>query len=282
MRLATIRTESGTRAVRMDGGSAVETGDADVGALLAMPDWLERAAAADGPSHPAPGVDFAPLVPRPEKIICVGLNYRDHIEETGRQPPEYPTLFAKFASSLIGAYDKVLLPAVSEAVDWEAELAVVVGRPVRHASAEQAAAAIAGYSVLNDVSVRDYQNRTLQWLQGKMFDSTTPLGPLLVTPDQLPDGGPGIAAEISCEIDGEVVQRSNTDQLVFDPVELIVYVSAIVTLRPGDVISTGTPGGVGHARTPPRYLTDGTVMTTRIDGVGECINTCRRERLPTN
>ena len=280
MRLATIRTGSGTRAVRVDADNAVETGDADLGALLHRPDWRDRAAAAAGPAHPVAGLDYAPLVPAPEKIICVGANYRDHIEEMGRKAPEFPTLFAKFPPTLVGAHDEVLLPAVSEAVDWEAELAVVIGTPTRHVSAAQAPAVIAGYTVLNDVSVRDYQNRTLQWLQGKMFEATTPIGPTLVTPDELAgDLAAGLVAEISTEVDGEVLQRSNTDQLVFGAYELIAYISQIVTLNPGDVIATGTPGGVGHARKPPRYLTDGAVLTTRIAGVGECRNVCRKEKL---
>jgi len=280
MRLATIRTEAGTRAVRVDAEQAVETGDADLGTLLRRPDWRERAAAASGPAHPVDGLDYAPLVPAPEKIICVGANYRDHIKEMGREPPPYPTLFAKFPPTLIGAYDDVLLPAVSEAVDWEAELGVVIGTPTRHVTAEQAPAAIAGYTVLNDVSVRDYQNRTLQWLQGKMFEATTPIGPTLVTPDELgADPVTGLSAEISTEVDGEVLQRSNTDQLVFGAYHLIAYISEIVTLNPGDVIATGTPGGVGHARKPPRYLVDGSVLTTRIAGVGECRNTCRKEKI---
>ncbi|HEX4360015.1 MAG TPA: fumarylacetoacetate hydrolase family protein [Pseudonocardia sp.] len=280
MRLATIRTGSGTRAVRVDADNAVETGDADLGALLRRPGWRDRAAAAAGPAHPVDGLDYAPLVPAPEKIICVGANYRDHIAEMGRQPPEFPTLFAKFPPTLVGAHDEVLLPAVSEAVDWEAELTVVIGAPTRHVSAAEAPAAIAGYTVLNDVSVRDYQNRTLQWLQGKMFEATTPIGPTLVTPDELSvDPVTGLAAEISTEVDGEVLQRSNTDQLVFGAYELIAYISQIITLNPGDLIATGTPGGVGHARKPPRYLADGSVLTTRIAGVGECRNVCRKEKL---
>jgi acylpyruvate hydrolase len=278
MRLATIRTATGTRAVRLDGtgpgDTAVETGDADLRALLERPDWAEHAAAAAGPSHPVDGLDYAPLVPSPEKIVCVGLNYRDHVLEMGNELPEYPTLFAKYAPALVGAHDDIVLPTVSDKVDWEAELTVVIGRPVRHATPEQAAAAIAGYTVLNDVSVRDYQNRTKQFLQGKTFEKSTPVGPWLVTPDELPEGG----WAISSTLDGETMQSSTTDELVFGPVDLIVYLSEILTLNPGDLIATGTPGGVGHARKPPRYLTDGAELVTSIEGVGELRNVCRLEK----
>ena len=276
MRLATIRTAGTTKAVRVDlaAGTAVETGDADVRALLDHPDWPDRAAAAAGPSHPVDDLDYAPLVPSPEKIVCVGLNYRDHVLEMGNQLPDYPTLFAKFAPALVGAYDDIVLPTVSDKVDWEAELALVIGSPIRHATPEQAQAAIAGYTVLNDVSVRDWQRRTKQFLQGKTFERSTPLGPWLVTPDELPEGG----WEISSILDGEVMQHSNTSELVFGPVDLVVYLSTILTLNPGDVIATGTPGGVGAARTPPRWLTDGAVIVTSVAGVGECHNTCRAEK----
>jgi acylpyruvate hydrolase len=278
MRLATIRTATGTRAVRLDGtgpgDTAVETGDADLRALLERPDWAEHAAAAAGPSHPVDGLDYAPLVPSPEKIVCVGLNYRDHVLEMGNELPEYPTLFAKYAPSLVGANDDIVLPRVSDKIDYEAELTVVIGRPVRHASAAEAEAAIAGYTVLNDVSVRDYQNRTKQFLQGKTFEKSTPLGPWLVTPDELPAGG----WAISSELDGATMQSSTTDELVFGAVDLVVYLSEIITLNPGDIIATGTPGGVGHARKPPVYLTDGAVLVTSVAGVGELRNTCRLEK----
>ncbi len=274
MRVATIRTATGNQAVRVDEGAAVETGDADVRALLSHPGWRARAEAASGPSHPLETLDYAPLVPVPEKIICVGLNYRDHVLEMGNNLPEYPTIFAKYPPALVGAHDDIVLPAVSDKVDWEAELTVVIGTPVRHADDAEARAAIAGYTIMNDVSVRDFQNRTNQFLQGKTFEHSTPLGPHLVTPDELPDGGWAIGTTL----DGETVQSSSTDQLVFGPVELIVYLSQIVTLNPGDVIATGTPGGVGHARKPPRYLTDGTVVVTSVAGIGELRNTCRLEK----
>jgi acylpyruvate hydrolase len=276
MRLATIRTATGLRAVRVDETAAVETGEADVRALLERPDWATHAASAAGPSHAVDGLDYAPLVPSPEKIICVGLNYRDHVLEMGNQLPDYPTVFAKFAPALVGAYDEIVLPRSSSAIDWEVELTVVIGRSVRHATPEQAEAAIAGYTVLNDVSVRDFQRRTSQFLQGKTFERTTPLGPWLVTPDELPPGG----WDVSTVLDGETMQSSSTSELVFTPIDLVVYLSGIVTLNPGDVIATGTPGGVGHARKPPRYLTDGAELVTSIAGIGECRNTCRLEAAP--
>ncbi|MGI5132663.1 fumarylacetoacetate hydrolase family protein [Pseudonocardia sp. CA-107938] len=278
MRLATIRTATGLRAVRIDeqAGRAVETGDADVRALLEHADWAERAAAAAGPVHDLEGLDYAPLVPTPEKIICVGLNYRDHVAEMGHDMPTHPTLFAKFAPSLVGAYDDIVLPPESDQIDWEVELAVVIGRPVRRADASAALDAIAGYTVLNDVSMRDHQSRTSQFLQGKTWEKSTPVGPWLVTKDDLPaPDASGLA--VSTVLDGDKVQDSTTDQLVFTTTELVSYISTIVTLNPGDIIATGTPGGVGHARKPPRYLTDGATLVTTISGVGELRNTCRAE-----
>ncbi|MDP4508220.1 fumarylacetoacetate hydrolase family protein [Nonomuraea turcica] len=272
MRLATLRLPRRTTAARIDDDHAVEIGAPDVGALLTDPQWREIAAAADGPRHPLSTADLAPVVPRPGKIICVGLNYRNHILEMGRELPEHPTVFAKFAEALIGPYDDIVLPAVSQAMDWEAELAVIIGTTARHVPAEQAPACIAGYSVFNDVTARDYQNRTLQWLQGKTFEATTPFGPYLVTPDEV-DGAP---MTMVCEVDGEGMQQADVGDLVFSPAELIAYLSEILTLQPGDVIATGTPGGVGHARKPPRYLADGSKVVTRIAGVGELVNTARR------
>src|SRR3954454_24847129 len=274
-RLGTIRDGDRTLAVRAEGDQAVELGEVDVGAVLGRPDWRTWAEQASGPSHAVERLDFAPLVPRPDKVVCVGLNYRNHILEMGRELPEHPTLFAKYRSALIGAFDEILLPAVSDRVDWEAELAVVMGAPARHVPPDEASACIAGYSFLNDVSVRDFQNRTLQWLQGKTFESSTPLGPWLVTSDE----APGPAREITCEVGGELMQQADTADLVFDPATLVAYISDIFTLEPGDIIATGTPGGVGAARTPPRFLADGDEVVTRIAGVGECRNRCRKERL---
>jgi len=271
MRLATIRTPHGTRAVRIDADSAVECGQPDVGALLAQSDWRSVAAAADGPKHALQDLRYAPVVPRPGKIIAVGLNYRSHIKEMGREMPVYPTLFAKFPEVLIGADDDLVLPVESDAVDWEAELAVVIGATVRHADEQTARQAIAGYSVLNDVSMRDWQFRTKEWLQGKIFEATAPFGPHLVTPDEVPAD-----AAISSEVDGEVMQASKISDLLFGPAELIAYISTVLTLKPGDVIATGTTGGVGHARSPQRYLQPGQTLVTTIEGIGRTVTAVRK------
>jgi len=267
MKLATLRTSEGTVAVRVSDDTATElVGVPDVGALVQRPDWRLAAAAADGRSHPLSSIDpsqWAPVVPAPGKIICVGLNYRAHILETGRDFPEHPTLFAKYPEALIGAFDDIELSPESDAVDWEGELAVVIGSPARNLGVDEAEAAIAGYAILNDVSMRDYQYRTLQWLQGKTFERTTPFGPYLVTPDEFAPGG-----ELQTRVDGEVMQKAPTSDLLFGPAELIAYCSRILTLKPGDVIATGTPGGVGRAMEPPRYLVDGSLLQTTIEGLG--------------
>ncbi|GLH96790.1 fumarylacetoacetate hydrolase family protein [Phytohabitans aurantiacus] len=268
MRLATIRTADGaTRAVRVEDDHLVDLGAADVGEYLASP----GRAVAGGPAYPLDGAEYAPVVPRPSKIVCVGLNYRNHILEMGRDLPEYPTLFAKYAEALVGAGDDIVLPPETAAFDWECELAVIIGTPVRRARGTAAEDAIAGFAVLNDVTCRDWQYRTKEWLQGKTWEATTPLGPYLVTPDEVP-GGVRPKVEISTALDGETVQRDNTGDLLFDPVALVEYISTMVTLQPGDVIATGTPGGVGHARKPPRYLRAGQRLVTTVDGLGSCAN----------
>jgi acylpyruvate hydrolase len=274
MKLATLRTAIGTKAVRVDGEDYVDLGYRDVGTLLAAEDW-KSAAAADGPQVPVADItSFAPVVPRPGKVLCVGLNYRNHILEMGRDLPEHPTLFAKFAEALIGPTDDIALAPESDAVDWEAELAVVIGTSVRRADEATAAEAIAGFTVMNDVTMRDWQFRTREWLQGKTFEATTPLGPVVVTPDELP-GGIRPALTMTGSVDGEIVQKADTSDLVFDPVALVQYISTILTLQPGDVIATGTPGGVGHARKPARYLSDGNVLVTQIECIGTLTNVAR-------
>ena len=275
MRFATIRTGAGTTAARLDADTLIPLDASDVGALLATGDPASVPARAGAAAVPVADADFAPVVINPSKVICVGLNYRAHILETGRELPEYPTLFAKFADTLTGARDDLVLPSVSEKVDWEVELGVIIGRPVYRASVDEAEAGIAGYTVVNDVSMRDWQRRTLQWLQGKMFERSTPTGPYLVTADEV---GTAPDLEVRCEVDDVVMQQSRTSDLLFGAVEIVAYASQAVTLQPGDLIATGTPGGVGNARKPPVYLRPGNVLRTWIEGLGECVNRCVAEK----
>ncbi|MBV9099811.1 MAG: fumarylacetoacetate hydrolase family protein [Candidatus Dormibacteraeota bacterium] len=272
MRLGTIRAGGGTRCVLVRDGAAVELPYADVVELLAGdPDWARVTPPSGAATHDVTTVEWAPLVVRPGKIFCLGHNYRKHIAEMKRDMPSYPTLFAKFPEALIGARDDIVLPAVSEKPDWEAELGLVIGRAVRRESPERCADAIAGYTVVNDITMRDWQKRTLQWLQGKTFEASTPVGPVLVTPDEL-DGAHDL--HLRCEVDGEVVQETQTSDMLFAPADIVSYISMVITLKPGDLVSTGTPGGVGDARTPPRYLRPGQRLRTSIEGIGELDNRC--------
>jgi acylpyruvate hydrolase len=271
VKLATIRTGDGrTRAVRLDGERAVELDVGDVGELLGAGVDLS-AAPVTGATHAVDDLDLAPLVPQPGKIICLGLNYRAHIIETGRELPAFPTLFAKFADALVGAHEGIELPPEAQRPDWEAELAFVIGRTVRRARGDDARDAIAGYTICNDITMRDWQYRTLQWLQGKTWERSTPLGPFLATPDEVDDARD---LRVRCEVDGEVMQDASTADLLLNPTEIVEYVSTIVTLRPGDVVSTGTPGGIGEARDPKVSLRPGQVVRTTIEGLGEQRNPC--------
>ncbi len=283
MRLATVITAADggsrtTRAAVQSGGRFILLAAADLNELLERPDWREQAAAAlaadktAAESLPVDGARFAAVLPRPAKVICCGLNYADHIQEMGRELPEYPTLFAKYADTLIGDGETIDAAGHGNKLDWEAELAVVVGSPLRNATAAEAAAGIAGYTVANDISLRDWQNRTLQWFQGKAFDHTTPLGPVLVTPDEC---DPEAGVQVRCLVNGEEVQNGNTKTLVFSAAALLAYISTFTRLRPGDVVLTGTPGGVGMGATPPRFLHDGDVVTTEVEGIGTLSNTVR-------
>ncbi|MBR7828981.1 fumarylacetoacetate hydrolase family protein [Actinospica sp. MGRD01-02] len=273
MKLATIRLGEATRAVRAEQDVLVDLGYADLGRLFAEDDWRTKAGipAGEAATYPAADADFAPVVPAPSKVVCVGHNYTNHIKEMGRDLPSHPTLFPKFADTLCGAHDPVEKPAETAALDWEVELVVVIGRQVRRASGAEAEAAIAGFTVMNDVSVRDWQFRTVEWTQGKIWDSSTPVGPYVVTPDELP-GGTRPTLEVKTVLDGVVMQQDNTGTLLFDPVALVEYISTIITLRPGDLIATGTPAGVGHARDPKVYLVGGETVETSVEGIGSCVN----------
>jgi len=222
-----------------------------------------------GASYNLAEVKFLAPIPRPPKFICVGLNYRDHARETGLEIPIVPTIFNKFTNVVIGPGAPIVLPKVSTRPDYEAELAFVIGTGGRNISASDALDHVFGYTIVNDVSARDYQMVTSQWLMGKTFDTFAPMGPWIVTRDEIADPH---ALDISLEIGGEILQRSNTRELVFGVPALIEYISSVVTLEAGDIVATGTPAGVGFARKPPRYLRAGDEVLIRIQGIGELRN----------
>jgi 2-keto-4-pentenoate hydratase/2-oxohepta-3-ene-1,7-dioic acid hydratase in catechol pathway len=213
---------------------------------------------------------FFPLATRPSKIICLGLNYRDHAEEAGLGIPEFPVLFARFPSSLIGHNAPIILPKVSEQLDWEAELVVVLSKGGKNIAEADALNHVAGYSVFNDASIRDYQMKTPQWTAGKNFDDTGAIGPWLVTPDELPAGAAGL--KIECRLDGVVMQSSNTSNLIFDVATTIHLLSTFMTLEAGDLLVMGTPGGVGIARNPQVWMKAGQICEVEIEGVGLLVN----------
>jgi acylpyruvate hydrolase len=277
MKLATLAAGTGSQAVVIDGDLAAPiAGFADLGALLAAGDagW-EAARAAAGSEQRRPYTRSEVLAPvlSPGAVVAVGLNYRSHILEMGRELPTHPTLFGKLARSLTGPYAEIKLPAVSDRVDYEAELAVVIGRAGRHISKDDAWAHVAGLSVLNDVTARDYQRRSLQWFAGKTFQASSPWGPNLVTVDELGDIS---SREVVLWVNGEERQRALLGDLVFDVPALVSDLSEIIELRPGDVIATGTPGGVGEP--DGRFLADGDRVVVRIGGIGELDNVCVQER----
>ncbi len=275
MELVTLRRNGGTQAGRIEQDQVVLLDAPSVRDILEDPTGLERAGTADGGDTIAlADADLAPVVPKPDKIVCVGVNYRDHIEEMGREVPGHPTYFAKYARALVGPNDDLVLPPpeVSTSIDWECELAVVIGSETRNVSSGDVLDHIAGFCVLNDVSVRDWQRRTVQFLAGKTFEALTPVGPALVTTDQVGDGS-GLA--LSTSVNGVIKQESNTSHLVFNAIDIVADLSKVMTLDPGDIIATGTPGGVGAARTPPEWLKPGDELVTTIEGVGTLTNTCR-------
>jgi 2-keto-4-pentenoate hydratase/2-oxohepta-3-ene-1,7-dioic acid hydratase in catechol pathway len=220
---------------------------------------------------------FLPVVPVPGKVVCLGLNYADHAREGGFAVPDYPALFVRVTSSLVGAGEPIIRPRQSESLDYEAELAVVIGRRGKRVPRAEALDYVAGYTAFNDASVRDYQRRTAQWTPGKNFDATGALGPILVTPDELPPGARGL--KIACRLNGQVMQSSSTDHMIFDVPQTIEILSEIMTLEPGDVIAMGTPPGVGHARKPPVWMRDGDICEIEIEGIGVLRNPVRDEVL---
>lgn len=239
----------------IQGGSALQ----EAQALLSHAHQLDLSA-----------IDYLPPLPNPPQILCLGLNYADHSLEFGFEPPAFPTLFSRFASSLIGHGAPLLRPRVSNALDFEGEMACIIGKRARHVRREDASDYVAGYSVFNDGSIRDYQNKTQQWTIGKNFDSTGAFGPVFVTADALPPGGAGL--KIETRLNGDIVQSSNTEKMIFDVAHMIEIISAAITLEPGAVLVTGTPAGVGAARKPPLFMKPGDVCEVEIEGIGALRN----------
>jgi 2-keto-4-pentenoate hydratase/2-oxohepta-3-ene-1,7-dioic acid hydratase in catechol pathway len=215
-------------------------------------------------------VHLLPLIPNPGKIVCMGLNYADHAKEGGNARPDYPSFFLRGATSMVGHHSPIIRPKASTQLDYEAELAVIIGQRARHLTAANALSCVAGYSCFNDASIRDYQRKANQWTIGKNFDGTGPFGPWLVTPDELPPGCEGL--RIQSRLNGKVMQDANTKDFLWNVVESLRIITECMTLEPGDVIITGTPAGVGYARTPPVWMAPGDVCEIEIEGIGTLSN----------
>jgi 2-keto-4-pentenoate hydratase/2-oxohepta-3-ene-1,7-dioic acid hydratase in catechol pathway len=275
MRLVTFEVDGRSRPGAFHAGAVIDLSPLGYPTLLdlieAGPEALAAAdkLANDSSSIPVAGVRLRAPIPKPRKLLCVGLNYRDHAEETGSEIPNVPTIFNKFATAVIGPDDQIVLPKVSKSPDYEAEFAFVIGRGGRHIPEDNWREHVFGYTIVNDVSARDYQRATTQWLMGKTFDTFAPMGPWIVTADEIADPH---ALDISMTIGGEVLQRSNTRNLIFKIPDLISFLSSVFTLEPGDIVSTGTPAGVGAARKPPRFLRPGDECVVNISGIGELRN----------
>ena len=272
MRLISYRSERGDRAGVLRDGAVIDAGDALGGGPATVRELLEAGVLdelgrADGePLGPLGEVDLLPPVPDPEKIVCIGLNYRAHAAEAGIDPPEVPTFFAKFRNALVADGATVPLPAASEKVDFEAEVAFVVGRTAKDVTVSDALDHVAGYTLLNDLSARDLQFQTPQWIPGKVFDGSAPCGPALVTPDEA--GAPD-AIGLTLDLDGERMQDATTADLIFGVAELVSHLSKLMTLVPGDIVSTGTPSGVGSTRQPRIWLEPGNEVVVGSPQLGE-------------
>ena len=278
MRLVTYDAGDGGRAGVLEGDKVVDAwallGEPHRGGLreLIAAERIEelrgRLGDSGSPSHPLAAVALAPPIPDPEKIICIGLNYKEHAAEVGAEPPAHPIVFGKYRNALVGPGATVALPANSTKVDYEAEVAFVVGRRAKDVAAEDALDYIAGYTLLNDLSARDLQGRTPQWMPGKIFDGSAPCGPTLVTPEE---AGPADAIGIKLTLNGETMQDSDTGDLIFGIPELIADLSSLMTLEPGDVVATGTPPGVGMGREPRVWLAPGDEVVIESPTLGRLV-----------
>jgi 2-keto-4-pentenoate hydratase/2-oxohepta-3-ene-1,7-dioic acid hydratase in catechol pathway len=276
MKLATFSV-----AGRQSWGAVVEDRIVDLGAVLGehyaglrqliAADALDAASAAmaDAPRHDLADIVWLPVIPDPAKILCIGLNYETHRKETGRDPTAHPAVFTRFADTQIGHGADIILPHVSTALDYEGELAIIIGKRGRYIAAEDAMAHVAGYACYNDATLRDWQRHTIQFTPGKNFPSTGPFGPWMTTADEIPDI---TKLRIATRLNGEVMQEAGFDQLIFSINDIIAYCSAFTSLEPGDVIATGTPGGVGFKRNPPVFMKPGDRIEVDIPGVGTLVN----------
>ena len=278
MRFASINTPSGLRLHVRGRSGYVDVAEATgqdqyatiQGLLNAGPAGLEAAqsaAAADGREYSE--ADFGPSVPAPRVVHCLGLNYADHVREGGREEmPSFPSVFMRSPETVIGPYADLVVPALTGGFDYEGEVGIVIGAGGRYIPAEEAMAAIAGFTVLNDASARDWQRAGSQWIPGKNFDGSMPLGPEIVTPDEVNI----LDTTLTTRLNGEVMQQASTSQMLLDIPTTVEFYSSFTTLRPGDVIATGTPGGVGYARKPPVWLEPGSTIEVTVDGVGTIRN----------
>jgi len=246
-----------------DLGVVIKAGQlADIAAILAHTDGTVH--------YQLNELDLQVPIATPGKILCLGLNYMDHIAEGPFEKQPFPAIFMRSPTSLVAAHKPILAPRMSNTMDYEAELAVIIGQTCKHLTPDNALDVIAGYSCFNDGSVREYQRHTIQWTMGKNFDQTGPFGPVLVTPDELPPAADGL--KIECRLNGQTVQSSTTDMMIFKVVETLVYITEAMTLDAGDIVVMGTPSGVGHGRKPPLWMQDGDVVEVEIEKIGLLCN----------
>lgn len=279
MKLMTLAKDDGTALAAVEGDAVVELSSVlpgapcDIGALLRGGAAARKAlddATPSGPRLPLASVTPALPVLQPGKVVCLGLNYIDHAKEGGYDVPDYPALFLRVNTSLISAGAPVVRPRCSEKLDYEAELMAIIGTRCRHVCEAEALDHVFGYTIFNDVSVRDYQRKTHQWTPGKNFDATGPVGPVVVTADELPPGATGLG--IRSILNGAVLQDANTSDMIFSTARTIAILSEVMTLEPGDLIALGTPQGVGHARRPPLWMKPGDEIVIEIEGIGRLVN----------
>jgi len=287
MRLISFLRDGRSRVGLCDGGDVVDLAMADsalptdlLGLLQAGEDAMNQAVVAASRTGKdavlaAEGLTYLPLIPRPPKIICIGRNYAAHAAEGGAETPRYPEIFYRGATSLIGHGQPIVRPTCSDKLDYEGELVAIIGKRVRHMPAADALTAIAGYSLFNDATLRDYQRKSSQWTIGKNFDGTGAFGPVFVSADELPVGAHGL--RIQTRLNGALMQDANTEDLVFPMADLVAKLSECMTLEPGDIIVTGTPSGVRYARTPPVFMRDGDICEVEVEGVGILRNPVRDE-----